>query len=169
MIRFALPPALLIAALAAALVPLLPRHEAPPAAIPGWPAEYEGRALRPIAPAPEDARLAAGFPGAIARFSDGKRQVVLRQVSHATRQLHPPGDCFRALGYAIEPAPMRVTAEGPASCFTARRDGGTLLVCERIRGADGRSFADASAWYWPALLGSSRGPWLAATTVEPVG
>ena len=157
-----------LAALAAALAPLLPRREAPPAATPNWPAEYEGRRLTPLAPAPEDAALARGFPGRIARFSDGRRQLVLRGVAIPTRQLHPASDCFRALGYTIAPAPMRMTPAGASSCFEARRGGKAMRVCERISDSRGQSFADASAWYWPALLGSSQGPWLAVTVVEPI-
>lgn len=157
------------AALAAGLVPLLPAREAPPPAPVTWPTMFEGQKLMPMKPAPEDAALARGFPGRIARFSDGRRQIVLRSVSTATRQLHPARDCFKAIGYAITPAPMRVSPAGTASCFEARRDGAAVLVCERITDAQGHSFADASAWYWAALLGSSTGPWLAATIVEPIG
>jgi hypothetical protein len=158
------------AALAAAVAPLLPARETPPAAAVAWPARFEGRALTPLAPAPEDARLARDFPGRIARFSDGKRQVVLRSVASATRQLHPARDCFRAIGYSIAPAPMRVLPDGAtASCFEARRGARAVRVCERITDAAGQSFADASSWYWPALLGSSTGPWLASTVVEPIG
>lgn len=158
-----------IAALAAGLAPLLPASE--PALQPAvtWPASFEGQRLTPMTPAPEDAALAKNFPGRIARFTDGKRQIVLRSVATATRQLHPARDCFKAIGYAITPAPMRVTAAGTASCFEARREGRAVLVCERITDAAGQSFADASAWYWSALLGSSTGPWLATTIVEPIG
>ncbi|WP_158266264.1 hypothetical protein [Allosphingosinicella deserti] len=157
------------AALAATSAPFLGRGAPQPPAEVKWPARYEGRALAPMAPAPEDARLARDFPGRIARFSDGRRQIVLRSVATATRQLHPAGDCFRALGYAIEPLPMMSSGSGAlASCFRASRNGASVKVCERIVDARGGSFSDASAWYWPALLGRSRGPWLAATTIESV-
>jgi hypothetical protein len=55
-----------------------------------------------------------------------------------------------------------------SSCFLASRDGVTLKVCERVAASDGGSFPDVSSWYWPALLGRSRGPWLASTTVERI-
>jgi hypothetical protein len=157
-------------ALVAAAVPFLPKGQAAPMPEIAWPASFEGRPLKPLAPAPEDARLARDFPGRIARFDDGKRQVVLRRVASATRQLHPAHDCFHAIGYAIAPLPMRRIVDMDfASCFEAKRRGVTLHVCERIIAADGRSFADVSSWYWPALMGQSTGPWLAATTVERVG
>jgi hypothetical protein len=159
-------------ALLAAAAPWLrgERDSAPsPGAATPWPARFEGRALMPMAPAPEDALLARRFPGRVARFSDGRRQIVLRQVAAATRRLHPARDCFRAVGYDIAPAPMRLASgRGPASCFLARRSGRTLRVCERIEGPDGRSWPDISSWYWAALLGG-RGPWTAALTVEPAG
>lgn len=157
-------------AAAAALVPLLdsarPAEEGSPAS---WPSRFEGRSVVRLAPAPEDMLLARSFPGHVARFSDGRRQIVLRQVNAPTRRLHPASDCFRAVGYAIGLSPMRVSRAGrPASCFTATRGGRTLRVCERIVGADGGSWPDVSSWYWPALAGASKGPWLATLTVETV-
>ncbi len=132
-----------------------------------WPARFEGRAIVRLAPAPEDRLLAGSFPGHVARFSDDRRQIVLRQVSAPTRRLHPASDCFRAVGYEIGPSPMRKSAEsGIASCFTATRGGRRLRACEQVRGADGRSWPDISSWYWSALLGTSSGPWLAVLTVE---
>lgn len=161
-------PLFALLALAAALAPLLPSRSgagAPPAGRP-WPERWEGRPIVRLPAAPED-RLLAGFPGRVARFSDGRRQIVLRQVAAATRRLHPARDCFRAIGYRIEPAPMRLSPGlGPASCFRATRGGLALLACERVTDSAGRSWPDISSWYWPALLGTSTGPWLASLTVE---
>jgi hypothetical protein len=159
--------AIALSALFAATAPLIPRHRLKPPAPAAWPALYDGRPLTRLPASAEDAALARGFPGSIARFSDGRRQIVLRQVSTATRQLHPARACFQALGNTITPAPMRVARDGQvASCFDAARAGHVVRVCEQIRDADGRSFPDVSSWYWPALLGRSKGPWLAALTVE---
>lgn len=160
---------LALAASAAALTPLLP--DTVPAATTKaivWPTRWEGRALTPLVATPSDKRLAAGFPGRLARFSDGDRQVVLRHVDAATRQLHPARTCFEGLGYRVVPSPMRRSGQAYSSCFEARRDGKVVRVCERIVDADGRSFPDVSSWYWPALLGRSRGPWLAAMVVQRV-
>jgi hypothetical protein len=158
---------------AAGLAAALPLARPAPVAATGqaavWPRHYEGRVLAPLPPAPEDARLARGFPGSIARFSDGRRQLVFRKVGSANRQLHPARDCFKASGYAIAPSPMRPAGGGYASCFIATRGGVRLRVCEHIVDAKGRSFADVASWYWPALLGTSAGPWLAVTAVERVG
>ena len=157
---------LLLAAAVAALAPLGRTEDvgsAPPVA---WPATWEGRALTPMAPGPGDEWLGRGFPGRVARFSDGGRQVVLRRVTAATRKLHPARDCFAALGYRIEPARMRGVRGGYSSCFDAMRDGRRVRVCEWIVDADARVFSDVSSWYWPALFGRSPGPWTAAMVVE---
>lgn len=134
-----------------------------------WPGSYEGRAIKLLAPAPEDKLLAGQSPGRTARFSDGRRQIVLRRLDAATRRLHPARDCFRATGYTIAPAPMRVSADRrAASCFIATRGGRAMLVCEQVRDEQGRSWPDISSWYWSALTGTSNGPWTAALTVEHV-
>jgi len=105
--------------------------------------------------------------------------------------LHPAADCYRGLGYRVEgerleqapaamPAPdllaepaLRHAAllqaprdSGVQRCFTARRGGTALRVCEHIEDAAGRRFADTSAWYWAALTGRSQGPWQAVTVTR---
>ncbi len=157
------------AALLAAGTPLVPAAPVAVASEVSWPTRDDGRRLTPIAATALDARLARDFPGRIARFSDGRRQIVLRHVPQATRQLHPARDCFEAIGYRVAPVPMARGAGGTlSSCFEATRDGVVLKVCERIVAHDGESFPDVSSWYWPALLGRSRGPWLANTSVERI-
>jgi hypothetical protein len=44
-------------------------------------------------------RFAADFPGRIARFSDGHREIIIRWVARETRALHSASDCFKGLGY----------------------------------------------------------------------
>jgi hypothetical protein len=81
--------------------------------------------------------------------------------------LHPAADCYRASGYRIES--IRVERDAQARhwrCFAALRDGAGLRVCERITDGSGRDFTDTSAWFWAALTGHSRGPWLAVTTAQ---
>jgi len=154
-------------ALAAAL-PLFsaPRAAATPRHI-EWPHEWEGRALRPLATSEVEQRFAARFPGAIARFSDGERVLVLRRVNEPTRMLHPAADCFRGLGYRIEHTQLEHDAQQRLwRCFEAEAGGQRLRVCERIEGEDGAAFVDASAWFWAAALGRSHGPWQAVTVVE---
>lgn len=161
---------LALAALFAAAAPLAPKPAGSPPSPPTlWPTYFEGRLLYRLPAGPGDASLARDFPGHLARFSDGRRQIVLRQVARATRLLHPPRNCFAAMGYEIEPLPMRAVAGGHASCFEAKRDGARLIICERIRAVDGAVYPDVPSWYWPALTGDSAGPWLAVVTVERPG
>lgn len=163
--------AMLLLAVSAAL-PLLSAPRAEPAARHAeWPHEWEGRALRPLATSEVEQRFAARFPGAIARFSDGQRVLVLRRVNEPTRMLHPAADCFRGLGYRIEQARLEHDAQQRLwRCFEAEAsDGPRLRVCERIEplaGGDGEAFVDPSSWFWAALLGRSKGPWQAVTVVE---
>lgn len=165
--RYALP--LTLAALFAATAPLIPQRAVSVPPLAPWPLRFEGRRLVRLPAGAGDALLARDFPGHLARFGDGRRQIVLRQVSRATRLLHPPRDCFAALGYAIQPLPMRLVAGGRASCFQATRGGARLTICENIRAANGVVYPDVPSWYWPALTGSSSGPWLAVLTVERTG
>ncbi|RCW71610.1 hypothetical protein [Pseudorhodoferax soli] len=138
-----------------------------------WPSQWEGAALRPLALGPVEQRFARQFPGAIARMTDGQRVLVLRHVTAPTRMLHPAEDCYRALGYGIASARLEHDAHAQLwRCFTATRAGRAggqpLRVCERTTDAQGQAFTDTSAWYWSALRGHSRGPWLAVTTATPL-
>ncbi|MBE7420518.1 MAG: hypothetical protein HS128_22710 [Ideonella sp.] len=147
-----------------------------------WPTSLDGEPLRPLALTVVEQRFARRFPGRIGRFAaDGGDVWVLRDVVRPTRALHPAADCFRGLGYRIEPALLQREAEAPVQgslqaqahtdaplwrCFVAERNGERLRVCERIVDAQGRGFVDASSWYWAATLGHSSGPWRALTRVE---
>lgn len=139
-----------------------------------WPLRFDGRVLQPMALSPVEQRFASAFPGAIARFNDGERLLVLRRVDEPTRMLHPAADCYRGLGYRIEAARLERDAQQRLwRCFRAERgsgDGATALrVCERIEDPQGRAWTDASAWFWAAALGQSTGPWQAVTVVSPAG
>jgi exosortase/archaeosortase family protein len=163
-------PAYVAVCLAAAAVPLLPAARPASAAgsFPGWPAELDGVPLRPVALTAADERFLDGFPGRLARFSDGHRGVLLRWLPSPTRQLHPAADCFRGAGYAVSPAPARVDARAQRwACLTARRGPESLQACERIFDRDGRSWTDPSSWWWAATLGRGEGPYWAVTVVEP--
>lgn len=159
-------------ALAAAvpLLPLKPEAKSEAAHFPGWPTQFDGQELTPLPLSEREARLAADFPGRIARFStsspDGQREIVLRWVVRETRALHPASDCFKALGYAIHPLPMRTGESGHRwARFEATRADESLRVSERIYAGD-TSWTDVSTWYWHSLLGKTRGPWWAVTVTE---
>ncbi len=163
---------------ACALLPLArPQADAaPPSNAVEWPTQWGGATLRPLALSSVEHRFAQRFPGQIARFTDDDTRVfVMRHVTQPTRMLHPAADCFRATGYRIEQQRLERDAQQRLwRCFNARRgsqDGGPhlaqdLRVCERIEGTRGDAYTDASAWFWAAALGESRGPWQAVTVVE---
>jgi hypothetical protein len=131
-----------------------------------WPTHFRDQPLTQLPLSELELRFTQRFPGAVARFTDGERIVILRQVNRPTRQLHPARDCFAALGYRIDRPRVSTDAEGNAwSCFSAERDGRRMRVCERIHDGDGRSWTDVSSWFWSAQYGG--GPWLAMTVVEP--
>ena len=131
------------------------------------PAQWQGRQLRPLALSEVEQRFARQFPGTLARLTDGEQVLVLRAVQRPTRMLHPAADGYRALGYAVDQAQLRLDAQAQLwRCFEARRGGTALQVCERITDAGGAGFTDTSAWYWAALLGQSQGPWQAITVAR---
>jgi hypothetical protein len=163
--------ALLLACAVAAIV------RPAPAAVPSraqadLPATFDGRALRPLALGDVERRFAARFPGTLARLTDGRRDIVWREVAEPTRMLHPAADCYRGAGWRIDGERVEVDDRRRSwRCFDAAGPGPgapRLRVCERITDADGRAYTDPSSWFWAALLGRSRGPWQAATTSQPL-
>lgn len=150
-----------------AAVPPSQRDNGEAAAFPGWPTHFEGRALTQLPLTPREERFGDDFPGRIARFTDGRRELVVRFVTTATRKLHPASDCFAGIGYRVRPLPLRVDEAGARwGSFTAERGGERLRVSERIYSEAGRSWEDVSAWYWAAIGGDAAGPWWAVTVAE---
>ncbi len=134
----------------------------------GWPTVFRGRPLIPLQSNAVEARFAERFPGRLARFTDGERELVFRYLERPTRQLHAAADCFKGSGYDVVPEPVHRDTDGELmGCVTATRDGRTVRVCERIFDAEGASWYDVSSWYWAALLKQSKGPWWAVTFAEP--
>jgi hypothetical protein len=149
-------------------------HMAPPPAALSmnsveWPTEWHGNPLRPLALSEVEQRFASHFPGTLARLTDGRQVLVLRQVNQPTRMLHPATDCYRGLGYHIHNEQLEVQADRHRwRCFVAERSGRAVRVCERIEDAQGQGFTDASAWYWASVAGQSSGPWRAMTVATPL-
>lgn len=134
-----------------------------------WPLELDGQALQPLALSDVEARFAAHFPGRIGRFRAEADIITLRVAERPTRMLHPAADCYQGLGYRIRDARLEHDEHARLwRCFTAWRNGQAVRVCERIQARDGAAFTDTSAWYWAAVLGRSKGPWLAVTKARPL-
>jgi hypothetical protein len=139
----------------------------PPA--PEFPAEWEGRPLRPLVLTDVEARFARQFPGTLSRLTDGRQVLVLRTVLRPTRMLHPAADCYRGVGWAIDRQQLQPDAANQLwRCFEAERGGRRMRVCEHIVDAQGRVFTDTSSWFWAAALEQSRGPWQAFTVASPL-
>jgi len=163
--------AFLLAATAAAVAPLL--HWGNDGAMaagkdfPGWPARYEGRELTQLPLTQREVAFVRDFPGRVGRFSDGRREIIIRWVGAPTRLLHPAADCFRGSGYSITPMPVRRDAAGAAmSCFRASRQADRMMVCEAISNERGESWPDVSAWYWNALFAAGPAPWWSFVVAE---
>jgi hypothetical protein len=106
----------------------------------------------------------AGFPGAVARFTDGERDIVMRWVTQPTRRLHPAEDCYRGLGYTVDTSRIVTDADRARwRCFKASRKQDAREVCEQLQDQEAGRWTDVSAWYWAALLQQSNGPWLVTT------
>jgi hypothetical protein len=151
--------------------PLLPKVKLPAGAgtavFPGWPERADGRPLTPLPPAAQDVYFTRDFPGKVARFTSGGRQVVLRWVNAPTRRLHPASHCFAGAGYQVQPLPMDVSSDGSLlSCFSARKPREALRVCEQLRGDGGRSWPDISSWYWNAVAAPAGSSWWSYVFVE---
>lgn len=155
----------LIVCLAAALAPLAgggkPASPISQGArgFPGWPATFENRALTQLPLSELEERFAQDFPGHIARFTDGEREIIMRRVVHPTRKLHPAADCFRAHGYTVTPQPIRETDGQRWATFLAARGESNFLVSERIHDQSGRQWSDVSAWYWANQMGDGGAAW----------
>ena len=135
-------------------------------AFPGWPTEFQGKALTPLPLTELEERFNADFPGKIGRFTDGKREFVIRWVTEATRKLHPASDCFQGLGYSVKPLAVHRDEKGSLwSSFAAIKDNNRLRVYERIHSDSGETWTDVSSWYWAALRHGDGG-WWAITIAE---
>jgi len=136
-------------------------------AVPPWPHEFQGRPLSPVTLSEQDGRFLTGFPGAVARFTDGERNFILRWVTQPTRKLHPAEDCYRGLGYDVGATRIHADRDGSRwRCFEVTRNGRTHSVCEQLRDLEGAHWTDVSSWYWAATLGETRGPWLVVTVTD---
>jgi hypothetical protein len=157
-----------IALLATMVAPVVSQSTPPPGTTitaPEWPTQIDGRAVRQLPLSEAESRFATDFPGHIVRLTDGQRIFILRWVTRPTRKLHPAADCFRGLGYDVQPDGRTTDGNGREwGCFRASRGDVTMRVTERIWDTAGNSWPDVPAWFWSAALGQTSGPWWAMTT-----
>jgi len=160
----------IVACVIAGLIPLISSQSeqasSSTSVFPGWPAEFDGKTLIPVPLTELEQQFSSDFPGKIARFTDGDREIVIRWITEATRKLHPASDCFQGIGYSIKPLAMHRDERGSLwSSFGATKGSEQLLVHERIHSDSGETWTDVSAWYWSALRQGS-GSWWAITVAE---
>ena len=161
----------LIACAIAALMPFVsagtPATGVTAVTFPGWPRTFAGQTLTQLPLNETEKRFATEFPGRIARFSDGEREIIIRWVTEATRKMHPASDCFQGLGYSVKPlAAHRDENRLLWASFAATKGEERLRVYERIHSDSGESWTDVSAWYWSALRYEGSGSWWAITVAE---
>ena len=163
----------IIACAIAALMPFVSaRFETPSTGVaaltfPGWPSTFQGKTLTQLPLNAIEKTFASDFPGRIARFSDGEREIIIRWVTEATRKLHPSSDCFQGLGYTVKPLAAHRDESGSLwASFAATKGAERLLVYERINSDSGETWTDVSAWYWSALRYNGNGSWWAITVAE---
>jgi hypothetical protein len=163
----------IVACAIAALMPFVSaRFEAPATgaavvAFPGWPSAFAGKTLTQLPLNEMEKQFATEFPGRIARFSDGEREIIIRWVTEATRKMHPASDCFQGLGYSVKPLAAYRDHNGSLwASFAATKADQQLRVYERINSDSGETWTDVSAWYWSALRQRGSGSWWAITVAE---
>ncbi|MCF6204281.1 MAG: hypothetical protein L3J59_11530 [Methylococcaceae bacterium] len=134
-----------------------------------WPTEFEGLPLTRLEMTDKERGFINGFPGKIARFTEGSREIIMRYVEKPSRKLHPSADCFRGSGYNVEPEPISRDQKGNLwGCVIAERKGISYRVCERVYDQSGNSWYDVSSWFWSVILKNSQGPWWAITVAERI-
>lgn len=133
-----------------------------------WPSTLDGTPLVRQPLSPLEQRFSRAFPGAIARFSWGDAEVILRRTDRATRMMHPAGDCLRAAGFEVHSEPVHRDADGRLWGEShAFRNGRKWIIHERYVATDGEARTDASSWYWHAWMHPGQGPWMAITILRP--
>lgn len=134
---------------------------------PNWPSHYQGKSLQVLGLSEKEQGFLTGFPGKIERFTDGKREIIIRYVTAPTRKLHPASDCLQAVGYNIKPLPIEINKNNiKMGCFKAYNNQQELKVCEYIQDIKNNTWSDVSAWYWNALWNKTEKPWVSYTIAE---
>lgn len=155
---------------AAALAPLVTGGAArAPVRFPGWPSHFDGHELTRLPDPPEEAAFYAGLALRHARFSDGRRMLLLRWADTDVGGFHLSDACFRAYGYTLGPFQHGTREDGrPERCFVATRETERLEVCEHIRDATGRSFGSTEEWRREHLLRRAEPPFWGVSVVTPL-
>ena len=133
-----------------------------------WPNEYNGRSIQELPLTEREHRFYVDFPGAMKRFSDGEKEIIIKWVYKITRRVHPSIDCFKGAGYQISEPGLFSEQHTIWSSFKAKDSVQHLFVKEQITDSTGQTWSDVSSWYWAAVLGQTKGPWKVTTIAKPI-
>ena len=132
-----------------------------------WPDRVGTLSLESAPLQDEDRRLLRGFPGQLARFDAEGRHVLAWWTDAPSHQVHSIRECYRGLGYDIEPEPARPAfGAGTWGRFLATRGAERLLIHEQVRDGAREEHSSIPAWYWSAVFGASPAPYTAWVVVE---
>ncbi len=163
--------AFLVVAAIAATVPAFPGADGGRKAgpeFPGWPAEFEGKPIRETRMNAMERRFYGDMPGRVARFTDGRRQIVVRWLGTPDQKFHLSARCFKGSGYEVRPLPNIRDAGGRSwGVFEARKERETLRVRERIEDSAGHGWTDEQTHRWDMFWRRTDGPWWGFSVVEP--
>ena len=134
-----------------------------------WPSTFEGHVIHRLPMTNKERGFNQNFPGKIARFTDGTREIIIRYIEKPSRKVHPSADCLRGSGYQVEPQAIKRDQNDQLwGCVLAKRNGISYRICERLYDQSGNSWYDVSSWFWSVLLKNSQGPWWAITIAEEI-
>ena len=154
------------------LTTLLPARTQTSESITAFPeiTHYQGRAVEEIPLSPREESFARNLPGTLKTYRVGQDTLIIRQLTRASRMLHPSYHCLRAEGFKITNSIIVRDLQGRASLqYEARLNDEHFLVTEHIRDlSNTHQWTEVSAWFWHALFHPNSGPWEAETLMLPL-
>ena len=167
-----LPRRLVATAFGVSLMTLLPAQTKPQTGGSNFPVrtEYRGVLLEEIPLGEKEKSFAKNFPGRLLVYRAGNDTLIIRDVTKATRMLHPSYHCLKAEGFTISDSRLAIDENGNShASYQAHLNDEAYLVSEVIKSSDGKRYwSDVSAWYWHALFNPNSGPWVAETLLTPI-
>lgn len=137
--------------------------------------DLPGRFLTEVPLSPLEQQFAKNFPGTITCYHAGGVQgesetVIVRDVTTATRRLHPSSHCLQAQGYSVKDKTFtRDSAGTPWLTYRATRGPQTFTVREHITSfCTDQTWTDHGHWFWSNFFQSKTGPWRAVTIITPL-
>ena len=129
---------------------------------------FAGQRLVPIPLSENEVHFYRHFPGQVSIYQMGNSRLIVRQLTRATRRLHPVAHCLRAEGYQIETVTTLKVGSQNWGHFKAIRDGETIEIRERIHSLQsGTEWTEVSAWFWAVFLNPDNGPWQSVAIITP--